>query len=161
MKPLGSERKSYRKILLLAVALAVASVLLYRSFFWIDRSRFSLGMGYGSWTSPDGFYSIRPWLYPTYDMSRLSVDEMYQMVERNPEGVYVIGTLRWDPEVREDGGVIVWNSENQKVFFYEKYNGTPYTVTWVDHTTVKVNDITLTLPHETYDYRHFWKTWKK
>ena len=78
------------------------------------------------------------------DIGYIDVDEMQTFVEQNNDDVFVIGALRWSPTVREDG-CIIWSDKNRKIIFYDRYDGSPCTVVWLDHTTATVNGITLRL----------------
>ncbi|MFJ7735875.1 DUF5412 domain-containing protein [Lysinibacillus sp. NPDC097287] len=120
-------RKIYKKVLLMFVVWGLLFIgLIGYGVYWIfyDTSRFKQNL-IGESTSPDGTYTINAYL------SDSGATTSYTVL-----------------------GELVFNKENKRPKkIYWQYKESTARIEWIDDDTVKINTVTLELPHETYDYR--------
>lgn len=129
-------------IVLFIVAEVICAFMYVRSYQ--TRSQMDTAVGHCSSESPSGDYWITLHLYPVGDTGHGDYDELMQRIERGEFETYIVGRLRWDPEVKPSR--IIWNAENERTFIFGKYNGEPSTITWLDDHTAVINGIRLYVP---------------
>ncbi len=143
-------KKKYLIVLFL-VAEVICAFMYVRSYQ--IRGQMNIAVGHCSSESPSGDYWITLHLYPVSDTGDLrpmidtgymSFDDLRRQIERGELETYIVGRLRWDPEVKPSR--IIWNAENGRAFIFGKYNGEPSTITWLDDHTAVINGIRLYVP---------------
>lgn len=138
------------------VVLLISAAAIYLKLYYIDENQLNFCVGQGSFESPDGNYVIEIGVYPIGDVPpALDNSELLPYIVQNEIDAYVVGRLKWDPEVQPDGSE-VWTGENSKILFFDQYDGSEISVVWEGKSTVVINGIALEVPNQMFDYRRNW-----
>ena len=90
-----------------------------------------------------------------YSMSSLPTGE-YIGEEESPNGSYTVRIYRCGGGATVDWSVrgeLVNNDTGKKKNIYWQYHKQNAEVSWIDDCTVNIDDVTLDVPHDVYDYR--------
>ncbi len=94
------------------------------------------------------------WVF--FDWSRFKQELIINST--SPEGTYTINAYKSDGGATVSYAVLgelVFNKKNKRPKkIYWQYRKENAVIEWIDDNTVRINDVQLHLPHETYDYRH-------
>lgn len=93
------------------------------------------------------------WLF--FDWSRFKQDFITEST--SPQGTYTIHAYRSDSGATISYAVLgelIFNKEERKSKkIYWQYREEDAEIEWIDDDTVRINDVTLELPEQSYDYR--------
>lgn len=140
----------------LTVSLLIAVGVIYFKLFYINTNQMDLCIGQGASESPEGNYMVSVGVYPVGDIpptvGNRNAREILSYIAQNDIDAYTIAYLKWDPTVQTDGAK-VWSGENSKIIFFDRYDHSDISVAWENESTVTINDITLKIPGQVFDYR--------
>lgn len=137
--------------------LAVMILTIYNQFYRIDMSSLTIGYSGGEFDSPDDKYQMRMVIW---------------LKEEDDSVAYIMGTLVTKVYLAENHTLI--SDKNSKVIFWNRVNSSEYItytiadnvnsngkdvtdnfmdVEWLDEQTIRIEDITLNVKKEVFDYR--------
>lgn len=132
--------KIFAIILVVALCLGLIGFYVYNNFYRIDRSQFHYIFLSRIVDSPDGKYDISLEILRTTEDSEIT---------------YIEGNLIAKSQQRDIPSTKV------KTIFWQKVNSIDIKdnwvdVSWIDNETVKINNITVNIFKDVYDYRRNW-----
>lgn len=138
---------------IVAAALLIFAGVIYFKLYYINTNQMNLCIGQGAFESPEGSYIVSMGVYPVGDIpSTVDDPEILSYIAENDVDAYIIGYLKWNPDVQPDGSK-VWSGENSKIIFFDQYDHSDISVDWENESTVIINGVALKVPNQVFDYR--------
>lgn len=138
---------------IVAAFLLIFASIIYFKLYYINMNQMDLCIGQGSFESPEGNYIVSMGVYPVGDVPpTLDNREILPYIAQNNVDAYIIGYLKWSPNVQSDGSK-VWSGENSKIIFFDQYDKSDISVAWENESTVMINGVALKVPNQVFDYR--------
>jgi len=140
--------KRTRIIITSVLVVGVIAVSIYFLLFHVNLDQYDFHQTLTFEVSPNAQYKAELILLGKQEER---YDEEGNVITNKNESYDQYARLWYDPEITEDGSTI-WHDKRTKIIYYEK-NCTEDNIEWLNNDTIIINDVTLNIHKDVYDYR--------
>lgn len=146
---IGRNSMNWTRIIITGVlVVGVIAIGVYFSLFRVNLDQYDFYQTLIFEVSPNAQYKAELILLGKQEER---YDELGNVITDKNESYDQYARLWYDPETTEDGSTI-WDDKKTKIIYYEK-NCTEDNIEWLDNDTITINDVTLNIHKDVYDYR--------